>query len=305
MRIWYQGVEITNQAQVRECRVKDTCGERCDSLDILFENASGWFMWQPEEDDMIIVELDGYNSGVMYLNAVMPEDGKYRIIASALPSKARAKTYRSFYGQTIGQIMDVCAAYTNMSRSVYGIEESTVIPYIQQEGETSAAFLYRLLMFEGAALKCINGKYAAIGIEYAAGLDAGAGFYLVADQRDVTYTRMGMAYKSITIRTPYGEATAEDTAVDSSHVGLVLGCLPVTNVVQAGRWARGKLQCLNRKMETLQMKTGFNPGISAMVRVDIAGNTDAAGIWLVEEAEHDLINRKTSFIMHRYIDTIR
>ena len=51
MTIYYQGKDITRYVQVRKCIARDTCGERCDSIEIEFENAAGWYRWQPEEDD--------------------------------------------------------------------------------------------------------------------------------------------------------------------------------------------------------------------------------------------------------------
>ena len=305
MRIFYEGADITKNVQVRNCHVHDTCGDRCDSLDITFENAAGWYRWQPAEDERILVELNGYMSGIMYVNTILPESGKFRIIATSLPCLARRKECRSYSDKSILEIMNICGASTHMNSELYGIEGTTKIPYIQQENESCAAFLHKLLTLEGAMLKCVNGKYTAIGIAYAQERNAGMTFSVIADQRDVFYSRSGTTLRTFTIKTPYAEATAEDTAVSTDHVNFVTGCIPARTNVQAGRWARGKLLCMNRKCERLEMVTGFNPGATAMIRVDVLGNTDATGDWLIDEAMHDLINEKTTMIMHRCIRSIQ
>ena len=144
MEIYWQGKDVTDFVQVRKCVVRDTCGGRCDSLELEFENAAGWSKWGPEEDDKIIVSQNGYDTGTMYLNTVLPEDGIYRILATALPCVTRKKEYKSFIGKTIEEIMRACGMVTGMGFAVYGIDQKTVIPYIQQENESAAAFLCRL-----------------------------------------------------------------------------------------------------------------------------------------------------------------
>ena len=304
MEIYYQGKDITDLVQVRKCVSRDTCGGRCDSLEIEFENAAGWYNWGPEEDDQIIVAMNGYDTGVMYLNTVLPEDGKYRVLATALPCIARKKEYRSFSQKSISEIMRACGMVTGMGFAVYGIDENTVIPYIQQENESAAAFLYRLLKWEGAQLKCENGQYVAIGISYAQERQAHQTIEITAKQRGTEYRRGGGKYRSVTVLTPYAKATAEDLIVPSTHAQITAD-LPARNDIQAGRWARGLLLHHNRQDETLTIETDFNPGFSAMTRIDITGGTDGTGEWIIEEAEHDFKNKTSRAKLFRCIQTIQ
>ena len=54
MEVYYQGTDITDMVRVNSCIVRDTAGGRCDSLEIEFGNAAGWYSWGPEEDNKII-----------------------------------------------------------------------------------------------------------------------------------------------------------------------------------------------------------------------------------------------------------
>ena len=103
---------------------------------------------------------------------------------------------------------------------------------------------------------------------------------------------------------PYAEASAYDAAVEDNHNQLVISSAPVLNNAQAGRWARGKLLCFNRKCESLMIRNTFNLGFTAMERVDIDSQQSLYGAWIIEEVEHDLINLKTTATMRRCIDTI-
>ena len=292
--------------QVNSCIVRDPAAARCDGLEIEFGNAAGWYNWGPEEDDQIVVSHGGYDSGIMYVNRIMPEDGRFRILASSLPCRARNREYKSFRNRTIEEIMRSCAIASGMDFRIYGIDEKTVIPYVERNNEGCAAFLYHILCLESAALKCVNGRYTAIGYKYAYDLAAAQTIELSASQEGARYRRDGTMYKGVLVKTPYAVGNAKDTAVPESHATLtVSGVLPAMNDIQAARWARGKLLFLNRRCENVTIQSEFNAGITAMIRVNITGNTDAAGEWLVDEVEHDLKNRKTLTTMRRCIRTIR
>ena len=225
-------------------------------------------------------------------------------MAASLPCKARTKGNASFYQGKLADIMRSCAMVSGMDYRVFGIDGAAVIPYIERENEGCAAFLYRLLTLESAVLKCINGKYTAIGIEYAQKMEAAQTIEMSANQEGMKYKRSGNKYKSVTIKTPYATATAQDSSATGNNT-LTLNNIPAMNDIQAGKWARGKLLDLNRQCESVDMQDAFNAGITAMARIDIFGDTDANGEWIVEEAEHDLINLKTSAILRRCIWTIQ
>lgn len=303
MNIYYQGTDITDMVQTKECIVRDTCGDRCDSIEIVFENAAGWYRWGPKKDDIIKVTSGAYDSGAMFVNTILPENGRFRIMATSLPVGARQKEFKSFGNKTIEEILRQCSAKTGMGYQVFGIEKTTNIPYIERDMEGCAAFLSRVLTLEGAKLKCINGMFTAIGILYAQNLDPVRTMTVSANQEGVTYTRGGMRQKAITVYSPYGKARAEDKSVLSGDENTVP--LPVLNDIQAGRWARGKLIDENRKCECVNASMSFDPYFTAMSRVDIQGGTDADGEWIIDDVQHDLVNSRTKATLRRCIVTVQ
>lgn len=304
MEILYQGVDITEMVQVSKCVGRDVSGNRCDSLDIEFENAAGWYSWGPEEDDQIIVTHDGYNTGVMFVNTILPEEGRYRILATSLPCSARIKGNQSFYKKTIEEIVRSCAINSGMGFQIYGIDAKAIIPYIERRDEGCAAFLHRLMKMEGAVLKCTGGMYTAIGIEYAQAREPHQTIEIAADQSGTEYQRCGQTLRSLTVMTPFARATAQDKSVPTNHGSVTDNTTPAQNDIQAGRWARGLLIDRNRQCERLRILSEYNIGFTAMTRIDIEGGTDADGEWLIEEAEHDFINLSSTATLRRCINTI-
>ena len=305
MEIYYQDKDITSYVIPRLCVVHDTEGERCDSLEIEFENAAGWYRWEPEEDDRILVTQDGYDTGIMYVNTMLPEEGRFRILATALPCKARRKMNRSFTEKTIEEIMQSAAMASGMKYALYGVDGQTVIPYIQQDNEGSAAFLFRLLRMEGATLKCVNGKYTAIGLSYAQEREAYQSFDIDPQRRGSEYVRSGSKLYSLTVRTPYAAATAVDRAISSGRLTEIREELPAKDDIQAGRWARGLLLDHNRKCEALNIQSEFNTGFTAATCIDINSNAVLSGKWIIAEVKHDFINKTSAAKLYRCITTIK
>lgn len=303
MEIYYEDTNITQNVQPRSCVLTDTCGERSDALEIEFENGAAWQSWAPQEDDRIRLTHNGYDSGDMYINAVLPEEGRYRIWATALPCRAKFKENRSYTGLKISEILNLCAGATGLEWALYGIEPNIVIPYIQQTNESCAAFLRRLLRYEGAVLKVVNGCYTVIGIEYAQALEAAQTIALTLDQGGAIYQRSGRKVKRLSIETPFTVMTAADSDVDESHPSIVVNDPAVTDI-QALRWARNMLLDMNQACETLTVESEFNPGFTAMGRVDISGETDASGEWIIREVEHDFINLRSTATMRRCVWSI-
>lgn len=305
MKIFWQGTDITDYVLVRKAIARDTCGGRCDGLDIEFENAESWYRWGPEEDDEIRVTADGWDSGTLYLNTVAPEGKRYRVIATALPCSARKNEWRSHEGRTLAEILRQCAAMTGMDWRTYGIDETLVIPYIQQENEGVGAFLNRLATLEGAKLKCVNGRYTLIGLDWAQDRTAIETMRISAQQEGVDYQRRGNALRGVNLITPYASGDATDDAVSTAKPRIDITDLPAMNDIQAARWARNVLKEKNRRCESVQVQSRFHPAWTAMMRVDISGNTDAAGEWIIDEAEHDLKDGSSRAMLRRCIRSVR
>lgn len=302
MQIIYNGTDITSRVQIAEAKYRDVSGGRSDSLDMVFNNGLAWHVWNPQKNDEIELLEDGLRTGKMYIQAVMPEDDTFRIIATAARAGAGRKKTQSYEGFTLGQLMANCAAENGMGYRVYGKSENTVFDYLIQTDESNPKFLNRVAKWEGAVLKTYNGRYTMIDITAAQEREPAETMQLSTEQK-FAYRKNTQKMQTIRVITPYGEATAQDNAVTDGEE-ITVSDLPAKDAGTAARWARGILLSMNRTAEDLTIETDFHPNWTAMQRVDVIGQTEASGEWVVDEVTHDLIARKSSATFYRVIRTV-
>ena len=304
MNIWYEDVDITGKVIPSACVHKDVSHGKADVLEIVFRRSAAWHRWQPETDDKIQITSENYNTGVMYVNTLVPEGDQFRLIATSLPSKANRKAWDSYREISLGAILHRLAVECGMDSKLYGVEETLRYTYLQRENEGCAAFMEKLCQWEGIALKAYNGLFRGIGIEYAQRLPVAREWSLDAEQDGVRYIHQpGKKYAGVTIISPWAEATAKDTGADKGNQVTIAG-LPARDAVTAGRWARGILLGHNRQADKLRILTALDAGATAMTRANINGNTGANGEWLIDEVEHDLYNENTTVNLLRVVDTV-
>lgn len=303
MEIFYQNVNITDQVIVSSAKCRDVSDGRCDSLDIVLRQSAAWHHWNPKTDDTIEVTNGGYSTGEMYVSSVIPEDGKYRILATAQKSGARRKARKSFEGKTLEDIISYCAAECGMAYRIYGIDGKIRYPYLLRKEESCAAFLSRLAKLEGAVLKTYSGRLTMIGIAAAQKIRPNETMQISAQQIGSAYQRKEIKYKTLTIKTPYVSVTATDSAAEKG-VGKVCCDVPAADAATAGRWARGMLLTHNRKADSMTLHTTFRSAWSAMVRIDITGDTEANGQWIIDEVEHDFTENTSRAVMLRCIESV-
>lgn len=305
MRIIWNGTDITDYCEIAGCVHRDAAGGRNDSLDLTLGRASAWYRWAPEEGDEIEVTQDGYTTGKMYLTAVIPTEGKYRILAGSVKPSAVRKSWTGYQGQTFRALLEKAAAEIGMKAKVFGMDTDITIPYCLRDGESATAFITRIGKMEGFRIKAYGGALRAVYLPWAEEQSAVSRIEISAKQRGVNYRKRESAkYATMTVVTPWARATARDSAAGGTGQILVT-TLPARDNVIAGRWARHLLKDHNRQAEELTIDQAFDARLSALARVDVDGGTDMDGKWIIEEAEHDLKNRTTSVRMYRVTATVR
>jgi hypothetical protein len=305
IRMQYEGKDITQYVVITKCIHRDVSRGRCDMLEMELDHAATWYKWDPKKDDKIIITCDGYTTGTLYLNTVLPERNHYRLLATSMPSGSRQKKFDAWEKKTLSVIGAKCAAECGLGFSLFGISGGLDYPYLIRENETSAAFAARIAAMEGAVLKIVNGAYKLIGIEYAQGLAKCATLHIDTTQQNAVHTHTGHEkYGGITVISPFAQAKAADSAVKGGYIQTLTN-LPAKTAGQAGRWARGLLMTQNRAADCLTITDAeFNPALTAMCHVAVDGNTDANGDWLVDEVWHDLYNRRDTVKMLKFVTTI-
>ncbi len=300
----YGGEDITRQVVITKCVHRDVSRGKCDMLEMELDHAATWHKWKPQKDEKISVSFGGYNTGTLYLNTVRPEENHYRILATAIPGGSRQKKYDAWENKTLSTITAKCAAESGLGFSLYGVSGGLDYSYIVRENEGGAEFVARIAAMEGSVLKIVNGAYKLIGIEYAQGLGKCATLYVDTTQPNAVYTKTGQEkYGGIRVVTPFAQANATDGAA-KGYIKTISN-LPAKTAGQAGRWARGLLISHNRTAEILTIRDAeFNPAFTAMAHVEVQGNTEAAGDWLVDEVDQDLYNKRSTIRLLKFVTGI-
>lgn len=303
MKLTYEGTDMTGYANVTRCVHRAFSHGRADSLELDVDHAAAWYRWGPKRDDAIIVEREGYSTGRLYLNSMVPEGDRYRIVATSLPAAARHRAWRGYANDTLSALLHRCAAECGMGEGIYGLEGDYRYSYLLRRDEGCAAFLERLGRMEGLAVMALNGAFRVISVEWAQKRAAAIDLWIDTDQPEVVHRNQPAERASaLTVLAPGIRVTARDSLGISQNARSI--ALPATDKAQAGRWARGLLLMDNRESERLTIKSAFNAAMKPMVRADIQGPTDAAGSWLVDSVEQDLKEGSTETVLLRCIEGI-
>lgn len=299
----YNGVDITDSVDIIECICRDVSGGESDCLKIKVDHADKWMRWNPQKNDRIRVMRSGYDTKTMYLNTVVPEDGAYRLYATASKALPFAPKWQAYEDYTLSAVMGTCAGECGMGTRQCGVNGAITYEYLLRDNMSAPVFIEQLVNREGAVLKTLGGVYTAIGVKYAQGLSAMHELDLNSDQLDSEYIdRRDRNWSGVQIKTVFGNGAAHDS--NASGQNRIITDIPVDDDAMAYRWAKGILLMHNRQSEILNIEMDFNPGYTAMVRINVRSSTDSAGQWIIDEVEQNLLDGRTKAKMYRCVHGI-
>ncbi len=305
MQIYWQGTDITSYVSIAACVNRECSRGGNDMLDLTMRNAASWFSWGPETDDAIRIIHKGYDTGTMYLHTMVPEGDGFRVLATGTKSGAQRQAWGSYKGYSLRELMIRVAGECGMKSSLYGTEGKWIYPYLERADEGPGAFLNRIAGFENIYLKAVGGAFRGIYLPWAQERPAAEKITVTAGREGAKYIRREREkWGKVIVRGTGFESWAADTEETGRPEKIITG-LPVSDRAAAGRWARGILTAHNMQCETLEIETTLNARLTAMVRVDVTGNTSANGSWIVDEAEHDMKEEKSRVRLARCITSVR
>lgn len=158
MQLFYQGVEIYNDVSIHQC-IYDSYGERqSDTLRIIFNDGNDlWDAWRPQKGDTIQAILGAGNTGVMYVTAVEPKNGKMTIRASSTPDDKNIKTGKSWNNIRFKSLCTEIGQRHGLTTEFYGVDDY-IYTYVTQQNQEDFIFLESRCMLEGCAFLVYDGK---------------------------------------------------------------------------------------------------------------------------------------------------
>lgn len=290
--------------ELRQCVEHLHSDGRIDTMELEFSNATDWMQWMPQINDTIQIQDDGNASHVYHIHSIMPENGRYYMLATALPSYPADQQWGSLIDITLGELLDLAAAACNIPLFSYGVDRNAKYPYVLRQNEGWLSLALRWAQRENVCLWVQNSTLKAVDLDNAERFDAIVKLTLDADQPGIRYVlQPEQKYRSLTVQSGPIQVTASDSSAVRSNMKIMT--LPAHNEACAGRWARAMLRQHNRKYEFLEIETELNPQFYALARVDIDGNTGMDGKWITDEADHDWTAKRSSVKLYRCSDTIR
>ena len=293
LRVFINDKDITESIAVAACIYEMHAEGQADSLEITFSDTKKqWDNWKPSaEGDTVRITDGAVDSGKMYLDAIKPENGKYKLKAYSTPKSAFSIKSRSFDGLSLPQLAKKIADENNLTVKLYDIPE-TRYQYAQQKGQSDLAFLQTMSKKAGAAFIIYDGALCLYSEKHIEKREASK---TLAPGRTDKFTITGdkhETYSKCELRNGTHTGTATDSSVKTGKVYRETVQTTWAGQADANAEAAAKLRQLNKggKRAELTMSTQRQLAAGSVVRLICTGWTGAAFIYKIR---HDLLRKRS------------
>lgn len=158
IRLFYEGVDISEDVAIKRCYHDMYAGGISDTLNItFFDGLNLWDRWSPKNGDEIKVEYGGISTGAMFVVSINSKNGLLSIIASSAPPSGFVRNNKAWQQVRFYQIIAEIAERNALSYELHGVDNH-LYSYILQNNESDFSFLHRLTMQESCSFLVYNKK---------------------------------------------------------------------------------------------------------------------------------------------------
>lgn len=303
MNFYYNGVDILKDTKLNACIMRDRAGGEADSMVAIFADPVGiWNAWNPQRGDQIRMVDGNFDSGVLYVDNPQISGGYCRLEAVSVPPQIRRPRTKIWRDVRLSEIIADMAKQAGLGRETYSITDYRYTA-ISQHDETDMAFLARICLREGYAVKITGGNlvvYSEKALETAspqASVDikstrpernfhAGTGLLSSAEVRH--YDIINGRYISQVVTDPNILGGAEKRNELCTTDG------------EAQRWAYGYLRAANKSARLGIIQLLQQSEFAAGSTVFLSGFGDEnSGAWYVYGVDQDAVNAITTLYLRR------
>lgn len=290
MQLIYEGKDISNDISVRSAKIFDRAGEKLDCIELEFNNPDNeWSSWKPEKNHQVILEQEGFSSGIMYIHSINQLNGFIKIICLPIQDSSKEKHTKSWEDVTLMEILHEISFKNGLQLKTYGIQNYRY-RFVSQVDQSDFLFLHTRCLLEGYVMKVSDNSLVVYDER------------LMENQSPILINRVDVlgeyTYKDGAIKV-YGSAKLGDyTYTSPEHTGPVLSIdIPTSSIGEAERFSKNKLRAVNKYEKNMQFSIKFNPGIAAGCAIEMRGFGLADNRYYVYAVIQDFANDKTNLMV--------
>jgi hypothetical protein len=292
VQLIYYGRDITGSVELNKVTITDNAGGISDSAELVFSDTEGlWSRWNPQKGETFEVKNDGFSSGLLYVDALEQQRGKFLLKGLSIPQNAKTAQTKSWEEIRFLSLAGEIAGKYGYKLKTYGVQ-NWLYSRVDQIEQTDFEFLAYRCMLEGYILKINGGKMIIYDIDYLKMQAAQKVVY--RDELLGEYFFKSSAtglYHSCVVR---GNALQAEYTPNNAPAGPTLKKnLPAGNLAEARRWARGLLIYANQSENVGSIQVHLDAGIAAGSMLEISGVGMADGKYFVDQAIQKLTEERT------------
>lgn len=161
MQILIDGKDISDSVTISSCLHEDSVSGRSDALSISFnddtDSDTNWRGWNLVKGTEIEVNVDQFQSGVMYVSRISVADGRFDVRAQAVRNQARDESTQSYEDVSFVELLTEGAKAMDLTLETYGLMDYTYARVIRLK-QNWLGFLNQRCLLEGAGIKIYNKK---------------------------------------------------------------------------------------------------------------------------------------------------
>lgn len=293
LRVYINDKDVTESIAVAACNYEMHAEGQADSLEITFSDTKKqWANWKPSaEGDTVRITDGALDSGKMYLDAIKPESGKYKLTAYSTPKSAFSIKSRSFDGLSLPQLARKIADENKLQVKLYDVPE-TRYKYAQQKGQSDLAFLQTMCKRAGVSFLIYNENLCLYSEKNIEKREAAKTLTLGRTDDFTVTTDKHETFSSCELRNGTHTGTATDSNVKTGKVYRETVQSAWTGEADANAEAAAKLRQLNKGGKRAEITTSTQRQLAAgsVIRLICTGWTGKAFIY---RARHDLLNKRS------------
>lgn len=303
IRLFYKGIDITDNISINRCWHDMYASGRSDTVDIRLNDVNNlWDVWTPAVGDEIKVDYGAISTGAMFISRIIPQNGTFDITAQAAPASGFVPQNKTWQQVRFLQLGKEIAERNGLSFASYGVEDR-LYSYIRQIEKSDFAFLNDRARLEGCSFLIYNKTLVLYSEPYMEAVSPTEVFEVAADG-DYKYTdRRFCSYSSCVVTSGmYSGEFATDNPAGRIYRPTNVGS--VGSDQEAKRFAMNLLRSVNKDCCTGFVRAHILPGYAAASTITLSNARAPSwdGAVFIDHIRNDYVGGKSKIFFRRPLE---